>query len=105
MSFYDADLMRTETEIKKIQEKTMDSIGIKDFIENKHGIGRKGLTEADLLGGSFRSEMDAMMKMDDAAFRSLTDRPSGRMYEKEMYDAAAKVRKMSDAEVQAAAIK
>jgi hypothetical protein len=49
--------------------------------------------------------MDAMMKMDDAAFRSLTDRPSGRMYEKEMHEAAAKVRKMSDAEVQAAAIK
>jgi hypothetical protein len=27
------------------------------------------LTQADLLGGSFRSEMDAMIKMDDATFQ------------------------------------
>lgn len=75
-------------------------------IDAEHGIGRKWLTQADLLGGSFRSEMDAMMKMDDAAFRQNHDavlarigEKGNRSYEAEMYESAAKVRKMSEQEL------
>ena len=46
------------------QSDTTD-LGAQARIDAEHGIGRKGLTQADLLGGSFRSEMDAMMISSD----------------------------------------
>lgn len=43
--------------------------GAKARIEKEHGIGEKKLTQQDLLGGSFRTEMAEIMQMDDATFQ------------------------------------
>ena len=62
----------------------------------------------DILVGSFRSEMDALMKLDDATFqknftevqyRNARGESPARQHKVEMYEAAANVRKHSDTSI------
>lgn len=77
-------------------------------IEREHELdwSRPRMKQSDILGGSFRTEIEAMMKLDDATFQNrFTDaqnwkwKEGNRPYEAEMYEWAANVRKLSDAEV------
>jgi hypothetical protein len=80
----------------------------KTRIEKEHGLdgSQAPLAKSDLLGGSFRAEIADMMKMDDVTFqKNFTEvqyrkwKEGNRPYEAEMYEAATKVRKMSDADI------
>jgi hypothetical protein len=84
---------------------TIDT-GAQSRIDAEQGIGRQRLTEADLIGWWFRSKMDTLMRIDDATFQtellavqSRKWREWNRPHEAEMYESAAKIRKMSDADI------
>ncbi len=72
----------------------------------EHNIEGPRIRQADLLGGSFRTQIAEMLKMDDATFqKNYTQSQYAKWtegiqaYEKQMYEAVAKVRNMSDAAV------
>ncbi|MBP9811911.1 hypothetical protein KBC86_00905 [Candidatus Gracilibacteria bacterium] len=74
-------------------------------IDAEHGINplRPRLKQSDILGGSFRAEIEEMIRIDDATFQKRFNEAQSRKgvegtrpYETEMYDAAAKIRNLSD---------